>query len=1486
MASTQVSMSLRSWAVSQYAQPISACHKIWDRQTARFTPCFLPVISTIPAILGALVLLLYSLRLLDAYRPRWTKPFVEETKTSPDELRPISSERPLPATWGLLVVSMVGLTLQIITLFLGPVNTYSIYPSIAWVITIAILVIERPRAASISLLTVYTGLLLERLFALSSHRYIVASNIPSVLAAVAALLGALVIMNTPLRDSALPKDQISPVFTTPTVKLRTPEDSLTPWQYMSVSWLAPLISKGMTRKVEDEDVWDLGWEFKHARLHSAFRSLQGSVTKRLLVANGTDLVRTTALDLIQLIATLSTPVLLQQLLTSMRDPDSTNGATITYASLSLLVRLISAQCGVFVIWYQRRAYERSRGEMITMLYEKTLNRKVMGAKQEPTNEQSNGHSNTETNDDTTGTFEISKSWHGYLQGVLHTLWSRIRPLFAKKPKAAKKKDDPASMGKILNLMRNDVYEVSQRFWEFSDIITKPTGAIFATLLIWKMLGWSCLIGVLALLATQTINVIVARWQVYFEQKRRIATDEKLQRINQFIESIRHLRWYGWQDAWLKGVMESRQKELHLRVIGIIFQTSMTFLLKFGSGLFPAVAFYAFTKITKKPLHVELIFPAIDLFNMLDSYLRALPQLITTYLNAYVAMGRIEAFMKEPDKEQADVVPEHVAELSLHNASFAWPGVENNVLKDITLSFPPGLTVVYGEVASGKTALLQALLGELDKTSGDFILPDEVVGYCSQTPWLQSMSIRDNILFSYPYEEARYKQVLDACALLPDMAAFKHGDLSNIGENGIGLSGGQKARVALARAVYSKAKVLMLDDPLSALDHQTAEFIVHRLLAGPLLKGRTTVLITHRTELCHGLAKQWVELENGRSTIHGPAPEEENVLQRKHTQESMSEEEAKKREGEQAAAIPDKFIEDEHRATGGVKLRVYWRYIKAGTLLWWSIAIVVMSIFRVFDIASGWFIKAWGEGYDYDHPRGSFSFLPPPGQNVVPWLVTFFLFVTGTSILYWWTYLIMFGVGYHAAKTIFKEALDRVAHATFRFYDVTPVGRLMNRLTSDMNTIDGHLSFIFTIVIWQVVGWISAVVIILSAAPSFLAFGVVLSAGFVYYFRMYLPTSQTLRRLEMVSLSPLMSNFGALVEGLTTVRAFSAQPRFQAHVIEVVDNFQKNDHFYWSLQAWLGLRFSMLSASATLVMTLIAIYTGISPGLTAFVLVTANKFVMHTEMLCKIYGQLEMDFTSVERVVELLDLEEEKRGVVDPPAHWPTYCGDIVFEDVTVRYAPNLEPALQNITLRIPAGSHTAVIGRTGSGKSTLALSLLATIVPESGTISIDGVDISTVNKQALRNRVTFLAQEPVLFQGSMRKNLDPLDEYSDAACTSVLSKIAGNHAWSLTTAIEGGGKGLSQGQRQLVGLARAMLRRSPVLIMDEATASIDFETAQRIQEVLRNEMSESTVITVAHRLEAVKSADFCVVLGKGKLVKAGKAADMLREGSELREMLA
>ena len=366
---------------------------------------------------------------------------------------------------------------------------------------------------------------------------------------------------------------------------------------------------------------------------------------------------------------------------------------------------------------------------------------------------------------------------------------------------------------------------------------------------------------------------------------------------------------------------------------------------------------------------------------------------------------------------------------------------------------------------------------------------------------------------------------------------------------------------------------------------------------------------------------------------------------------------------------------------------------------------------------------------------------------------------------------------------------------------------------------------------------------------------------------------------MASLSPLMSNFGALVQGLTTVRAFCAQTRFQDTVITVTDTFQRMDHFYWSLQAWLMYRFDTLSAISTFLLTGLAVFSDLSPGLTAFVLTAADRFVRATHGLCRQYGQLQLDFVSVERVIELLHIEQEDPGTTKPPAHWPAKNSDIIFEDVTIRYAPHLEPALDNVSVTLKGGTNTAIVGRTGSGKSTLALALLGTVSASSGRVTIGGLDIAAVDKHALRSRVTFLAQDPILFPGSLRHNLDPTCEHNDTACTAVIARVCPRYGWTLATAIDTGGKNLSQGQRQLVGLARAILRRSAVVIMDEATASIDPETAWEIQRVLREELAESTVVTIAHRMAAVREADACVELSNGRVVRIGRPDDIIGSGA-------
>lgn len=1186
------------------------------------------------------------------------------------------------------------------------------------------------------------------------------------------------------------------------------------------------------------------------------------------------------------------PVLLQQLLKSMKDAGSSKRVPLTYTFLSLALRFVAAQSQVLNLWYGRRCYERCRGEMIMMIYEKALSRKnTFGERLDGKEECPETESDELENGDANGEAMPARKPRRICGFIPWERKSRKNQL-----------KESASIGKIFNLLRGDVYEVAQRFWEVDSLVDKPLGLVIAMALVWKLIGPSCLLGILAILVAQAINAIIIRMLLRAERVRRLATDARLQISSQFVEAIRHLRWYGWQSHWLHHVMSARQSELNMRIITSLWNVLIGFVNAFASGIFPVVALYAYTLLAGNALRIDIIFPALQLFTMLETRLRDIPALITVFINASIAIERIEGFMAEPNKEPNGAgFSAEASAIQMDSSSFAWPGRVSPVLSDLSCTIPTGLTVVCGKVGAGKTALLQALLGELDRLSGSTHIPNETLGYCGQTPWLQSMSIRDNILFYSAYDEQRYKRTLDACELFPDLASFKHGDLSFVGENGIGLSGGQKARVALARAVYSSARILLLDDPLSALDFNTAENIVRKCFSGPLMQGRTVVLATHRTSLVHHIAVQLIEIRNGRAIIHTKddiptaGPSEWEQPQKQQVDETRDEE---------SAAVPDKFIEEEHRAQWGVQARIYWRYIRAGKYKWWIALVAALSVYRLAAVGESWFLKEWGEAYKEapivfglfsqgltgkgtipsSHPGVSsvdaylkwtdpFGKLGPPLENVRPWLLIFFVITTFQSVALLVGQFLMLVIVYCASKTLFQQVMERVSQATFRFFDVTPLGRLMNRLTSDFGVVDGNISAQFQAIAWNAITWVSSILVIATATPTFLSFSLVLTVAFVFTFLHFLPSSQSLRRLEMVSLSPLLSNFGELLHGLTTVRAFHAEGRFQDRVIAVLDNCQGMDHFYWSLQAWLVYRFESLSGLSTFCLTVLALYTNVSPGLAAFVLIAANNFVESTHSLCKQYGQLQMDFVSVERVDELLHIEQENPGIVEPPASWPRFGSDITFQDVTIRYRPHLDPALSHISLRIPGGSTTAILGRTGSGKSSLATSLLSVIRPESGRILVDDIDISQVSTQALRTRVTFVAQDPVLFPGSIRLNLDPTGDFSDRECADVLSRVCHRHPWTLDTHVDAGGRNLSQGQRQLIGLTRAVLRRSAIVILDEATASIDHETSLEIQQILRQEMQESTVITIAHRLEAIKDAEYYVVLDRGRVAEQGYVRD-------------
>lgn len=1271
----------------------------------------------------------------------------------------------------------------------------------SWALPLVLTVLSRPRVLPRTLLAITVTT-----FAASIASVIVARPLSNFALGIEcgrgliALAATCTILLMPFTDYTLSNDGgVATSTGFPTDQLRSPEDNLRLWQFMTVSWIGPLIKKSRYSILNEEDVWQLPRTFQISTLLKAFRNLEGSIFRKLLLANDLDLILTTILGILQTAAKVSRPILLQRLLETIRN-SSNKSPSLLFAAAILLVRTGETQCAVLSSWYQRRAYERSRAEMMTAVYDKALRR-------------------TERSDDKNAT----------------------------------------SMGRVLNIVQHDCSEISERFKELSTVVTKPLEAAMAMVAVWSILGWASILGVAWVLIIQALSGMLIPRLMAQEHRRRMETDMRLQVTSQFIETIRHLRWYGWQSHWAGRVMDARRRELRQKIYTGLWMLVIATISNSGASLLSAVSFFAYTYLAGHSLTVEVAFPALQLLTMLGMTLRELPHLVTGFSNASVAMGRLTSYLDGPDKP--NLPPSSSNTVELQHGTFSWPGSKEPVLGDVSLAFVPGVHVIVGAVGSGKSALLLAILGEMNMLSGTRVLPSSGVAYCAQNPWLQRMSIRDNILFSLPYDADRYNQVIEACELIHDLSQFGHGDQSQIGENGAGLSGGHKARIALARSVYSRASLLLLDDPLAALDFATAQSIVRNLFHGPLTNGRIVILATHRADLCAQMADRVIDMKDRMPRVVDaasiscvPTSDEQATTSTNNTEKELTE-----------ANVGDAtdFIKEQSRASGRVPARVFLTFIKAGSLTAWLSFILMFIFYRLSELAYYWILKAWGEAASADPVFR----LPNPEVNLAPWLIWNTAIALSLVLFFDLGQLSLITITYNSSKSLFAKVISKISKATFRFYDQTPRGRLMNRVTSDIGTLDGGIIMPLQGVAVLLISWSTSMLIIASTAPVFILFALATTAGFVLIFQRYFPASESLRRLQAVSLSPVMSNFGDLSDGLATIRAFELQDHFAEKSAAAIDTYQRIDHFYWGLQSWLTYRFDLLSACSNFTLTAIALYYNVSSGTIAFLLATAARFVDDTHGLCTLFGTVQMEFVAVERVVELLYIEEEPDGDIEPPAAWPKFGDDITFENVTIAYTADLEPSLRDVSFTIPGGSKCAIVGRTGSGKSTIALSLLATLRPASGSITVGGVDMSRVNVHAWRRRITFVAQDPVLFEGTLRQNLDPLQEFSDDECAAALHLVL---EWAdLSFVVESAGKNLSQGQRQLVGIGRALLRRSPVVILDEATASVDGETLRRIQTLLEGEVKESTIIVISHHPDVIGRADYVISLSNGRVVDAG-----------------
>ncbi|KAG6919005.1 hypothetical protein DXG01_009715 [Tephrocybe rancida] len=1259
----------------------------------------------------------------------------------------------------------------------------------------------------------------------------------------------------------------------PSVAYSMPEDDATLWSWCNFSFVEPLFDLAMKRTLNEPDVWSLSPYFQHKNIFNKcleYRSRYPthSLLRFLLVSNSLDLIIDILLELWKACVGFVPSYALKEILAALSTDDRDAKRTAYFWTLmTFLAHLSQAQVDILQLWHTRRCYERTRGQLFCSIHYKSLKRQDVS-----------GEINPDGDD--------HKS---------------------------------ADLGKIVNLMQGDTYTVAQRFWNFSGVFLSPVRLTIALVFLYQVLGWSALSGVAVIIISYALNYPLATYNIsvrFGSLSSWKARDLRMNVVNELLQNIRFLKFYGWEYHWSRKAENSREEELQWRVKQNAVDTLTSFIWTWMPSATALVSFFCYTFIAGQRLTVSKAFTSIALFSQLQEPMTALPEQIFAMLHAYVSMQRIEGFFEESE------VPEWASALSSKSdtpnveigflcATFEWPTTPKAIptlsrfeLGPLNLTFPKGkLSLVSGSTGSGKTALLASMLGGLEHAT-----------------------IRDNIIFgaAYGFDEARYQAVLDACALLRDLKVLDAGDQTEIGEKGITLSGGQRARVALARAMYSAAECILLDDPLAAVDMHTAHHLLTKCLNGPLARGRTIILVTHHISLCLPVASYLVELSQGKILRQGTIQDlkDQDLLDAVIEKEDAPTDVKEVIEDETTDIIADestkwpisgKLVEVEGKAEGRVPLKTYLAYIYAAGILPWVLTVFLMLLIRFVNIGNQVFLAQWGEAYEVESPSAltmkyPWSNFPAPDVNVTPWLmIYFYISLTGAISV-----LVYIGLGYYASlqasRSLFIALLKRLTRAPARFFDVTPIGRILNRFTTDINTIDGQLMNSARACISGILNFLASFIVILVVVPSFAPFALFIAWLYIRLAPPYIQASRDLRRLESISLSPTFAAYDELLRGISHIRAFGMEPRYQNQFYAKVDKFQSYDHVYWLVNGWLRWRYDCLGSVVVFTATMFALWSDVTNGSTAIVIVQAGIFAEASRQLVKVMAQLELDFNSVERVVEYLDVPQEAPAIIEksrPPAYWPSSSGNLIVENLVVRYAPHLPPVLKNVSFTVKPAEKIGVVR-----KSTLALSLLRMIEPAGGNIYIDGIDITTLGLEDLRTRVTIISQDVALFSGTIKSNLDPLDEHTENECLDVLERChlstSLNHTLSAKQAtlldISITPTSLSAGEKQLLSIARAILRKTNIIILDEATSQIDSNLddmvqaqnvllsatlmyTTQIQKTIREEFTDAIVITIAHRLKTIMDYDRVLMLDTGEIVEFGTPKELMSTaGGPFREM--
>ncbi|XP_019375211.1 PREDICTED: ATP-binding cassette sub-family C member 8 isoform X2 [Gavialis gangeticus] len=1153
-------------------------------------------------------------------------------------------------------------------------------------------------------------------------------------------------------------------------------------------------------------------------------------------------------------------------------------------------------------------------------------------------------------------------------------------------------------GQICNLVAIDTNQLMWFFFLCPNLWAMPVQIIVGVLLLYYLLGISALIGAVVIIVLAPVQYFVATKLSQAQRSTLEYSNERLKKTNEMLRGIKLLKLYAWEHIFHSSVEETRLKEMtSLKAFALYTSISI-----FMNAAIPIAAvlttFVVHAHLTKDDdeFSPQVAFASLSLFHILVTPLFLLSSVVRSTVKALVSVQKLSEFLaseeigEEHDKcsEQRNAVnhskyqavplkvvnrkrparedwnnysscmrrPVNITEgddfcVKITNGFFTWTPEGAPALSNIDIQIPQGqLTMIVGQVGCGKSSLLLATLGEMQKISGNIFwnsIPDSETGedvsaeketavdvefrrrgsvaYASQKPWLLNATVEENITFESPFSKQRYKAVIDACSLQPDIDILPHGDQTQIGERGINLSGGQRQRISVARALYQQTSVVFLDDPFSALDIHLSDHLMQEGILKMLREDkRTIILVTHKLQyLPHAdwiiamkdgtiqregtlkdiqkseteLFEHWKTLMNrqDQDLEKETIIERKTVLERKnHRRTTYSREALLNDDEEDEEEITESDDEDNLSSVLHQRAKMPWRacgkYLSSAGILLLPLLVFSQLLKHTVMVAIDYCLAKWTsaaifatvtekqknctdcQNFDHAYYSKVFSILCCIG--IILCLVT--------SIAVEWT-------GLKVAKKLHSALLNKIILAPMRFFETTPLGSILNRFSADCNTIDQHIPATLECLSRSTLLCVSALAVISYVTPMFLIALVPLAIICYFIQKYFRVASRDLQQLDDSTQLPLLSHFSETVEGLTTIRAFRYEARFRQKLLEYTDSNNIASLFLTAANRWLEVRMEYIGACVVLIAAVTSITNylknPLSSGLVGLGLTYALMVSNYLNWMVRNLADMEIQLGAVKRINGLLKTEAENyEGLLTPsqiPQNWPDQ-GEIQIQNLSVRYDSNLKPVLKHVNAHLSPGQKIGICGRTGSGKSSFSLAFFRMVDTFEGRIIIDGIDIAKLPLQTLRSRLSIILQDPILFSGTIRFNLDPEKKCTDSVLWEALEIAQLKHVvkalpGGLDAIVTEGGENFSQGQRQLFCLARAFVRKTSIFIMDEATASIDMATENILQKVVMTAFADRTVVTIAHRVHTILNADLVIVMKRGVILEYDKPEVLLEQ---------